>query len=402
MLKNLTYKSPIDRTKIINDDYIINIFKKCNKYKNNIFDSDNRYTFDYVYAIGDIHGDMDVLMKILINIDCIIYSNNNISWNPKSKNICLVQVGDIIDGYRPGIDYNSDYKFNNYISKDLSIIELLLKLNNEASYYNSRIILLFGNHEITHLFNVMNDYKLFYNNNPEDKSLINTIQNEIKQRYVYSIKDLDLKNAKLFNKRLKNIKNQLLCDYHSIVIVNNYLFCHSGFVLKIIYKLFEQFNIPKDEFIKLDPTDKIFIINICTTAALFYIINNRLDKQYIKTLKKCVINIFHHRIYQNIIKPQEELTQNDINIINNYMNENKQLFNIKGMIIGHNVIRNYKINKIDDLYGIDIGLSAGFNINHSSIQYIKIINTNSQKIKELHKDDIDNNGQELQIIDIKV
>ncbi len=400
MFNNLVYKNPIDKSKIMNDDYIINIFKKCNKYKNNIFDSNNRYTYDYVYAIGDIHGDMDILMKILINIDCIVYSNNNISWNPKAKNICIVQVGDIIDGYRPGIDYKNDYKLNNYTSKDLTIIELLLKLNNEASYYNSKIILLFGNHEITHLFNVMNDYKLFYNN-LNDKSVINTINNEIKQRYIYSIKDLDLKNAKLFNKRLKNIKNQLLCNYHTIVIVNNYLFCHSGFVLKIMYKLFEQFNIPKSEFIKLEPSDKVFIINICATAALYYIMTNKIDKTYIKSLKKYVINIFHHRIYQNIIKSKEELTQNDINIINSYMIENKQLFNIKGMIIGHNVIKNYKINKIDDLYGIDIGLSTGFNIEHDTIQYIKITNNNSKEIKEIHSNN-SNNNQELEIININI
>lgn len=400
MLKNLVYKSPIDKTNIINDDYISNIFRKCNKYKNNIFDSESIYKYDYVYAIGDLHGDMDVLIRILLNIDCIIYSNNNILWNPKAKNICIVQVGDIIDGYRPGIDYNNNYKFNNYISKDLSIIELLLKLNNEASYYKSRIILLFGNHEITHLFNVMNDYKLFYNNNPEDKSLINTIQNEIKQRYVYSIKTLDLSNARLFNKRLKNIKNQLLCNYHTIVIVNDYLFCHSGFVFKILYKLFEQFNISKDDFIKLNPSDKIFIINICVTAALYYIMNNKIDKSYIKSLKKYIINIFHHRIYQNIIKQEDELTQNDINIINEHMTINKQLFNIKGMIIGHNVIQNYKINNINDLYGIDIGLSKGFNIDHDSLQYLKITNTGIKQIKEINKNKY--NNQEIQIINLKV
>ena len=62
--------------------------------------------------------------------------------------------------------------------------------------------------------------------------------------------------------------------------------------------------------------------------------NNKLNKAYIKELKKYIIDVFHHRIYQIIIKPHDELTQNDINIINDYMTENKQLFKIKRMING--------------------------------------------------------------------
>lgn len=328
---------------------ITDIYKKCNIYKNSIFKTYGKFNFENVYAIGDIHGDYNALKQILLYINCIIIENGFIKWNPLIKNTCIIQVGDILDGYRPGIEITSKYK-----SRDIDIIKLLLSLNDEAEQYNSKIILLYGNHEINGLFNNIDDIKL--------------------TNYRYSIKNNTLEEATEFNKQLKLLKDRILCEYFSVVIVNNYIFCHSGIILKIIKDLLQLFEISFSEYLQLQDKDKLFLINMCATGLLNFILTNEVKTdEYINQYKYILLQLFQHREYQNIIYPIQDLHPIDKQILKNNVNASNVLLNTKGMVIGHNIILNYKINKLENiLYGIDNKISEGFGYINDTYQILKI------------------------------
>jgi len=346
--KQFNYKKFLNNFPLITD-----IYKKCNKYKSSMFNSYGKINFDTVYAIGDIHGDYNALKQILLQIKCIIIENGIIKWNPLATNTCIIQVGDILDGYRPGIEVPEKY-----ISRDIDIIKLLLSLNEEARQYNSKIILLYGNHEINGLFNIIDDIKL--------------------NNYKYSIKNNTIENALEFNKQMKLLKDRILCEYHSVVIVNNYIFCHSGIILKIIKKLLQLFEISFNEYLQLQDKDKLYLINICATGLLNFILNNETTaEEYINQYKYILLQLFQHREYQNIIYPIQDLNPIDKQILKNNVNASNVLLNTKGMVIGHNIILNYKINKLENiLYGIDNKISEGFGDINETYQILKIEKNN--------------------------
>ena len=353
MNNNLNYTNILLKDKILQHNLIKNIYKKCNKYSNSIFNNYDKTEYDIIYAIGDIHGDYETLLQLLEFIKCIIYkkegNKNKIHWNPKCKNTCLIQTGDILDGYRKGVLIKREFE-----SKDLKIIKLLLRLSEECIQYNSRIILIYGNHEISAFYRLIDNIKL--------------------KNYNYTILNPTIENIKLYNNKLKKLQEQIMCNYHTICIVNDYIFCHSGFVLKIILNLLNIFKIKKENFLNLQTSDKLFLINICALGLLEYILSGKVDKIFTKQLQNILIKVFNNREYQDIINDVNELSAaNKIKLLTN-INESNIILNTKGMVIGHNVIIDYKINNFNNLWGIDVKLSEGFgkDIINETFQILKI------------------------------
>jgi len=189
-----------------------------------------------LYVIGDIHGDFFALKQSLeltgcihfdsydeklkydsknelyyLNDGCDYYNiNENINWNPEKTNCYIVLAGDLIDRCRHDkITNNNCVNTINDENCDYKILKLLFDLDKEARKYNSRIIIVLGNHE---LFNIRNDL-----------------------RYV-SIK------GKNDITRLSNIK-QLLIDninnIYGLVRINCYVIVHGG-INDIYFKLFNK------------------------------------------------------------------------------------------------------------------------------------------------------------------
>ncbi len=176
-----------------------------------------------LFIIGDIHGDFYVLKQALIKTGCVIfddtnahkiikhegdninvldgcdfyYVNKNISWNKEKKNRYIVFVGDLIDRCRlvnnsvcttTVNDENCDYK----------ILKLLLDLDDLARTYDSRVIIVLGNHEI------MN------------------IQDNFKYVSVKGINDYSRK------KNIETLISDNVSRLYGIVRIQNYLICHGG------------------------------------------------------------------------------------------------------------------------------------------------------------------------------
>ena len=154
-----------------------------------------------IVAIGDIHGDYKVLVKILYKANIINKHKEWIAWNTH-----VVQLGDILD--RGG--RNSDF---NYLDEksEYKILKLLFRLMKYSKRFNSGVHLILGNHE---LMNVMGDFS-----------------------YVSKLGMLDFNNNR-FNafKPGGNIAKLLACNTNSVLKIGNWLFSHAGILPSVAEK----------------------------------------------------------------------------------------------------------------------------------------------------------------------
>lgn len=165
-----------------------------------------------LYVIGDIHGDFFALKQSLELTECIIFDpyidnfnfhkngyyylndgceyysveKGNIKWNNEKKNCFIVFSGDIIDRCRPNIITNRNCI--NTVSDencDLLLLKLLYDLDIQARLYNSKVIIVLGNHEI---MNIKNELKYVSLKGIADNRIIemkNLLINNLE--YVYGI-----------------------------------------------------------------------------------------------------------------------------------------------------------------------------------------------------------------------
>lgn len=130
-----------------------------------------------IYAIGDLHGDIFAFIMLLRFCAKVIifdetqsdYEEGTISENINiginklfgykwtASDTIVVIVGDILDNYRTGYSLDDDDKRVGEIDdEELLIFQFIRLLNKQALNMNSRIIPLFGNHEI---LNLKNDFR---------------------------------------------------------------------------------------------------------------------------------------------------------------------------------------------------------------------------------------------------
>jgi hypothetical protein len=175
-----------------------------------------------LYVIGDIHGDFYALKQALELTNCVqfnepqlsniinwndkkllltdgcIYYENNIKWNPNKKNCMIVFSGDLIDRCRNINSVTGCITTVNDEDCDFEILKLLFYLDNEALKYNSRVVIVLGNHEIMNL----KEYTKYFS-----KKALNN------------------------HNRLDNIK-QIIHDninkIYGLIRINNYIIVHGG------------------------------------------------------------------------------------------------------------------------------------------------------------------------------
>lgn len=98
------------------------------------------YNLNKIVSIGDLHGDYNVLIRILKMCNLI---NDNLDWT--GSDTYVIQTGDILDGRRPDIHLDPTFEQE---SGEVEIMELIYKLDNQAKRKNGRFIALIGNHEL--------------------------------------------------------------------------------------------------------------------------------------------------------------------------------------------------------------------------------------------------------------
>ena len=201
--------------------------------------------------------------------------------------------------------------------------------------------------------------------------------------YIYN-KDLITHRFKYINK----LKDKILCNYQTYAIVNNYLFCHSGFISSFVEKLFNVYNKFKtkaDSKISLEKFINESIENknqdfINTFNKIFTKIINYLWKIYDKEITiepslKIFINQYKQYIHDIIWSDNfrdfyynlgEYNNLDNYNYVNNSINFILHNLHLNGIIMGHiaqNNIHKIKINNsLHDfyIYLTDITISRAF------------------------------------------
>lgn len=327
-----------------------------------------------IIAIGDIHGDIQLMIDTLTigeviektdkeNINAIQINRKDINESIEyyewiGKNTIVVQVGDQIDRCRP-----TDKKFSNCKEQNVtyddeaSDIEILLFFTNlhikaSAVGDGSAVYSLLGNHE---LMNIIGDIRYVSYKNLEQLDVNDDEENkdqDINKEVIDVTNEDYTNNISNFIKRRKNIFRRegilakfIACTRYSILIVNGYLFVHGGVLGSYInqtYNLQDLNNKIKD-----------FIMN-------------KKDKKTEKEITNFIFNAdspFYTRKLGNIKKNTSLNDCTDVqNIINSFKNIN---INLKGIIVGHTphldgINGTCKQKDKNTLFRIDVASSKAF------------------------------------------
>ncbi len=193
------------------DDYLTNFNQtyeeKCKtKYLPSILPKVKR-----IIVIGDIHGDMDKLLKCL-RIPNLIDTNNN--WI--GGETVVVQVGDQIDSCRFRGTGDCNQTINDLDkADDINILYYLTNLHNQALKQGGAVYSLMGNHE---LMNVTGDMRFVSHRN---------------------ISHTGMENRKELFKPGNKIANFLACTRRMVLVIGSNLFVHAG----IIPEMTSKYNI---------------------------------------------------------------------------------------------------------------------------------------------------------------
>jgi hypothetical protein len=366
--------------------YIISKLIECRDHTKNFDKTINPIITSkgcHIIAIGDIHGDIQLMIDTLTIGGVIKKTNaeniNAIQINRKDKNelieyyewigkkTIVVQVGDQIDRCRPTNNTFSNCKDQKVTYDDeASDIEILLFFTNlhikaSAIKDGSAVYSLLGNHE---LMNIIGDiryvsYKnleqLDVNDENKDQDQDQDINKEVIDVIDVTNEDYT-NNIPNFIKRRKNIFRRegilakfIACTRYSILIVNDYLFVHGGVL---------------GSYININQTDNLQNLNNDIKGFIM----NKKDKKTEKEITNFIFNAdspFYTRKLGNI-KKNTSLSLDDCTDVQNIINSFKDInINLKGIIVGHTphldgINGTCKENNENKLFRIDVASSKAF------------------------------------------
>jgi hypothetical protein len=344
------------------DKLLNNKYKKYKKYKKSninkicIFPKVNR-----IIVIGDIHGDYNLMIKLLKTANLIDDNNNWIG-----NDTYVVQVGDQIDNCRPiNGELCRNQIIENDIDKDYEILLFFTKLHFQASKYGGAVISLMGNHELMNVngnFQYVSRAGLGYNSN--------------------TFKSIEDRKKKF--SRGKKISIFMAYTRYVAVIIGSNLFSHAGILSDIANKY------------TIDDINKIMKL---------YLLNKIQDENiYNDILYNEKISPLWNRVYGNMGYYYDNnnlsLYNNENDIINTcsmHMRTLYEKYKINRIYIGHtpmlkNGIRGICNNKI---WLTDYGGSKAFNFfkNNGGIedQVLEVLN-DGENINILKYNKINNNN----------
>lgn len=225
-------------------------YEKYCKYKKKYLTLKKQYggdgnSNDNIVAIGDLHGDIDLLLRILttnINEDISIlkpdtnkihlHNPENLTmpiheienyddmlgfiWNPRFINHTIIFTGDIIDGKR------SSNILSVFKNAEIKMLRLINKLIIEAPRYNCEVVKILGNHELNALLSVQNDkYQFAF----MDDIYINEGLTTDRKQYFRSKLTFDIDGQITPN----NLSGLIIDNAKIIYEINNHIFSHAGF-----------------------------------------------------------------------------------------------------------------------------------------------------------------------------
>lgn len=280
-----------------------------NRYKCDLKYQDTYSNVENIYVIGDIHGDSEVLKKVLLKAQLI---DTSFKWIGKDSHV--VQLGDILDGKQRGnvkVDFDSVDSMEEY-----NIYEFLNDLDAQAREYGGRVHYLIGNHE---LMNVLGNFSYVLGKHMSSTGV--------------------QKRRELFSPGGK-MANMLACRSYGILNINGWIFCHGGLLPQHI----KHHDITWINHLVKDILKGAKSINKLKPSERDYLEGNN--------------SFLWTRAYAN--------NKNKCELLNTTLS----MISAKGMILGHTPHDSITCACKNKLYFADIGLSRSFN--NDKIQLLHI------------------------------
>lgn len=304
-------------------EYYNTKIKYSSKYTCDLSFQDTFVNVDDIYVIGDIHGDLSVLIKTLKKCNLIDKSMN---WIGNKAH--LVQLGDILDG-KIRNNILSDQEFNSIIAlEEYAILEFLNDLDQQARKIGGRVHYLIGNHE---LMNVLGEFDYVL-----DKHM--SYLGEGTRRILFQPGGY--------------MSNMLACHSYSILKINDWIFCHGGLLPQHI------------------ENNSITDINILVRDLL---LKKKTFSELSQKEKEIIFgdtSIFWTRYYK--------FNTNKCNSLNNVLEIINSDSNKGGLILGHTPHINITTDCNDKLYFADVGLSRSFDSKQFKNLEVLYISKNSK------------------------
>lgn len=340
-----------------------------------------------IIAIGDIHGDINMTLRILLSKELSIVRINekfikklhkmyNTTFDKldfrkiTDKNLKIVidamewiggsthvvQVGDQVDRCRPingkechekGVTFNDE-------QSDVKIMKIFTELDKKAEKHKGRVISLLGNHEI---MNVIGDLRYV-----SYEGLM-----QFCDRHNDDIDTCMDKRHDAF--KPGGIYSELLgCNRISAVVIGSNLFVHAGIITKFIENM-------KNNGLHIKDVNDIHMINEYMRKWLLGKIDNKMVKKIYSSSK----SIFWNRIFGNIPPDNnnESFYPDDCkDEVENIL----KLFKIGSIIIGHTPQQHgIKSACKKKVWKIDTGSSKSF-------YYFKSMKENNPQVLEIIND----------------
>ena len=270
-----------------------------------------------IYALGDIHGDLNAFVTSLRKSGLI---DNNFNWCGGKSHV--VQVGDILDRKIRDVEYSDE-------DSEIIIISLICKLQLEAYVAGGGFHPIIGNHEIMNILGIF-DY----------------------------VSPMGIKHFKNIEGRKDYFKignvfcRYLACGWNPIVKIGDFIFCHGGININIARK----YNIEYINFIMRD-----------TLFGNSY----HLNQPYFNELFLNENSILWSRTYSSDYPKDNAKQHNQLNL-----NKILQIYDAKYIVVGHTP----QVDGITSKYNgkvicIDTGMSEAFgkkNNKNERIHYLEI------------------------------
>jgi len=351
-----------------NYKYLFNLFIYYNKmadidvkpdqnadqlFKIGVFDRQLKSTNinSWVYAFGDIHGDIEALLSCLIDVAKVMkIENGKPVWIGKSN--WVIFCGDLVDRARNHTIERGEGEILYEEEKILYIIRYLDKL---ARRDNGRIITIIGNHEMMNLerdFRYVSKFCLTQNN---------TINNKVQR---------DNNRQKRFTKG--GVINYLLRNDNSIyaiVRIDDFIFCHGGIIMDTVKLVCQKF-IDNNANNKCEDQNDLFreINNRATEC--FDNINigwpHKTQKFGDKFSKK---NGYHTNVLWNRKWGESVCSDNECNLFDTLRNYIKPYHIDMNLVVGHcpqpfSKTKPTNINSCcnERLWRIDVAMTRGFDM----------------------------------------